>query len=428
MPDDRIDRTDFTEIAWENFYNSVDDPDFQRDDAGKIFESLSENLKAIPFGDYFKRYIHRTAGMTDDYQDVPLSEYQQIIKDSFEENCTPVSFEPTTARLSALSKNWLTQQTVRRSVVFLLGFGLRMSVDDVNGFLEKALHEHTFNPKDPFEVICWYCFRNGLTYPTFKSLLERYNKLEVNTPAPRSVFDDRTTVIRTGMQTIRSDDELMNHLAKLKSGNGLSRMSVSSELHFRQLYNEARICAATIMNNLEEERFQTEFSEYRDMLLRDNRVSDEERIRRLNRKREEKRHYCEADVTEADFEHIICSAVPIGNHGNLMPSKASSLNHSFYGKRFSRQHINDLLSKKVEVDRFDLITLNFFIFSQKLDRYQNKLRRYDAFMDSTNSILADCSLGELYVANPYESFILMCMLSDDPLGTYADVLELSYQQ
>ncbi len=428
MPDDRIGGTDFTEMAWENFYNSVDDPDFQNDDAGLIFESLSENLKVIPFGDYLKRYIHRISGMTDDYLSIPLSEYQQIIKDSFEENCTPVSFEPTTARLSALSKNWLTQQTVRRNVVFLLGFGLRMSEADVNDFLEKALHEHTFNPKDPFEVVCWYCFRNGFSYPSFKSLWERYEKLEVNPKVSQNVFDDRTTVIRTGMQSIRAEDELFNHLAKLKSSNGLSRMSVSSELHFRQLYNESRICAADIMNNLEEERFQTEFYEYRDAILRDNRISDEERVRRLNKKREEKKHYSAEDVTEADFEKIICSAVPVGDHGNLMPAKASSLNQSFYGKRFSRQHINDLLSKKVEVDRFDLITLNFFIFSQKLDRYSNSLKRYDAFMDSTNAILKDCSLGELYIANPYESFILMCILSNDPLGTYADVLELSYKQ
>ena len=35
-------------------------------------------------------------------------------------------------------------------------------------------------------------------------------------------------------------------------------------------------------------------------------------------------------------------------------------------------------------------------------------------------------MGELYVANPYECFILMCILSDDPLGTYADVWEMAY--
>ena len=37
-------------------------------------------------------------------------------------------------------------------------------------------------------------------------------------------------------------------------------------------------------------------------------------------------------------------------------------------------------------------------------------------------------MGEIYLANPYETFLLMCMLSDYPMGTYSDVLELSYRQ
>ena len=57
-----------------------------------------------------------------------------IIRGSFSDHYTPASFTPTTAKLSALSKNWLTRQTVKRNVVFLLGFGLDMSVEDVNLF------------------------------------------------------------------------------------------------------------------------------------------------------------------------------------------------------------------------------------------------------------------------------------------------------
>ena len=76
--------------------------------------------------------------------------------------------------------------------------------------------------------------------------------------------------------------------------------------------------------------------------------------------------------------------------------------------------------------RFDLITLNFFIFSQKLEENPEPKLRYMQFLDSMNEILEKCFLGKLYVQNPYECFVLMCILSDDPLGTYADVWELSY--
>ena len=36
-------------------------------------------------------------------------------------------------------------------------------------------------------------------------------------------------------------------------------------------------------------------------------------------------------------------------------------------------------------------------------------------------------MGELYIQNPYECFLLICMLAEDPLGTYADVVERSYE-
>ena len=48
------------------------------------------------------------------------------------------------------------------------------------------------------------------------------------------------------------------------------------------------------------------------------------------------------------------------------------------------------------------------------------------FLNTTNEILEKCGMGELYVSNPYECFVLVCILSDDPLGTYADVWEMSY--
>ena len=78
--------------------------------------------------------------------------------------------------------------------------------------------------------------------------------------------------------------------------------------------------------------------------------------------------------------------------------------------------------------RFDLITLNFFIYSQTLDDYPSVKERYNSFVESTNEILKRCFLGELYISNPYECFVLMCILSEDPLGTYADVWEMSYEQ
>ena len=154
MQEELTDELDFTHYATEFLYDVVDDAQFQDRDCYLIYDGLRKRLKAISFGDYLKRYIYQRAGLCGVYSEIPLNEYKQIIKDAFSDNVTPPAFEPTTTKLSALSQNWLTQQTVNRKVVFLLGFGLRMSVEDVNDFLTKVLCEQEINSKNPFEVIC----------------------------------------------------------------------------------------------------------------------------------------------------------------------------------------------------------------------------------------------------------------------------------
>ena len=183
---------------------------------------------------------------------------------------------------------------------------------------------------------------------------------------------------------------------------------------------------AALYNQTEDEQHTDALFEYQDKLSRNDRLYDSEKIERIKRFKAKKQIFTRADITESDIEHIICAAIPTDRHGNLTPSKASKLNEQFAGKRFSRQRIGEILSGNTEINRFDLITLNFFVFSQKLSEYPEAKNRFTQFLKSTNLILNKCFMGNLYIQNPYECFILMCILSLDPLGTYADVWELSY--
>lgn len=417
---------DFTGDAWELMFDVVDNTQFLDKDAQLIYDSLRNRLKVRSFGDYLRRYIYRKAGLTEPFREVPLEEYRLIINCSFSDNHTPASFFNTSSKLSALSKNWLTQQTVRRNVVFLLGFGLNMSVDDVDMFLSKVLREQKINPKDPFEVICWYCYKNGYNFLKFEQLWQIYTDL---LPDPFNIenFDDELTVnIRNSMRSINGDKSLIEYLAKLKANGKMSVISVTAKKCFDELYNEARDLIANMYNAYESEEHEIALSGYIKKLLYNERMEDMEKQKRVREFRSRKKVFCREDITESDIEHIICSAIPTDKHGNIVPGRASKLNEQFAGKRFSRQHICDILTGEAQVTRFDLITLNFFLFSQKLDVYSDAKIRYIEFQNSTNKILERCSFGRLYVQNPYECFVLMCILSNDPLGTYADVLEMSY--
>ncbi|MBR6307649.1 MAG: hypothetical protein IKR39_03490 [Lachnospiraceae bacterium] len=391
---EHLNSLDYTETAWESFYAAVDNGNFADKDAELIFETLNTKMRFISFSDYLKRYIYKRAGLTESFESVDTSTYQQIIKASFADNNTPCSFKPTTAKLSALSKNWLTQDAVKRNVVFLLAFGLNMNVEDVNMFLTKALCEQGINPKDPFEVICWYCIKNGYSYLKFEKLYEIYENLEPKPMRENIANFDKTVVLSCSMNSLENDRALIDYLATIKGTVGDSLMDHTAYNTFLSLYDEARRIIARMYNSAEDSH----------------------------------KYYSKDDITESDFERIICSSVPKDRHGNLTVMGKSALNGLFHGKRFSRQHIGEILAKETSVTRFDLITLNFFIFSQNTDRFKNVRERYTEFTDSTDRMLENCFLNSLIVQNPYECFVLMCIVSDDPLGTYADVWEMSYNK
>lgn len=387
---------DFTNEAWESLYDTVDDELFGEEDPKLIYRTLRHKMRLISFGDYLKRYICIKAELEGSYRNHSEDLYRTIIRDAFIENGTPPSFFPTTAKLSALSKNWLNQQSVNRNVVFLLGFGLAMSVEDVNDFLTKALREREINPKMPFEVICWYCYKHRYKFQKFQQLMKLYEKLppvrqDMNDKRPEA---EETVGIRRYMQTITDEDSLMSYLGMLKTTKGGSYISVTAKKHFLEMYDKARESVAEYYNE----------------------VPDKENQR-----------FTKDDISGGDIEKVILSAVPIDSYGNLTSAKKSALNQQFSGKRFSRQRISELLSGGTEITRFDLITLSFFIFSQSEGKFKNAQERYAKYVEYINKILLECCMGGLYVVNPYECFVLMCLLSDDPLTTYADVWALSYK-
>ncbi len=421
------DELDFTSNDLDVMYDTVDSKRFRDQDSLLIYETLRKKLVQRSFGDYLKRYICRKAGLDGNWQDIPLNDYRRIIMDSFEDNNTPASFTSTTVKLSSLTKNWLTQSTVKRQVVFLLGFGLRMSTEDVSNFLIKALHERDINPKNPFELICWYCYQHRYGYSKFVQLKNVFDKMPPSGFDVNLIYSEKTVRIRSSYSNISDDAVFLSKLSNMKTDQNIPLFSYTAKNMFDSLYYKVRLLIADYFNRDEIERTEGIISEYLKKSEYSDRLGEAEIKRYIANIKSEMKIYSEKDVTPGDVEKVICASVPMDGNGNLWKSNRSSLNSKFSGRRFSRQHITDILQSKIEVDRFDLITLNFFIFSQKNSEYIDSKVRFLKFLDDTNDILNQCSMGEMLITNPYECFIMMCMLSDDPLGTYADVIEMSYE-
>ena len=410
------------------FEETQKSPEYEEDDSAAVYRMLQENLKPVDFSYYLKRYVCQAAGYRANYDSVSLQDYIETIAQSFTNNGVPVSLKPTSTRLRAAVRNWLSQKTVSREAVIMLGFGLNMNLDDVNGFLTKALQESSLNPKDPVEMICWYCLKNRLGYYAFRQLLAKYEELPGTDRDEQDISKTGTMVLRTKVADIGDEKTLLRYLNQLRRIDGRSRQSVDARMMFDRLYDEARDVIAELNNHIEEERKEVEMSRLKDALSRNDRLYEEQKRQQLQHFAENKKRWSKEDITPVQFEDVLFSAVPRDRNGNLVPMKGSALNEQFRGKRLNRQHIQEILDGTGTINRYDLATMSFLVLAQRTSEETDSIQRYHAFVNYTNVILDRCGMGELYVANPYEAFLMICMLSDYPLGTYADVWELSYEE
>ena len=137
---DSVKDFEFTRKAAQKFRQVVSLDSFEDEDADVIFHYLYKEMELVSFGDYLKRYVYERAELEEPFSQVPQEVYREIVVESFKETYTPKSMSPTSAKLSSLVNNWLTQASVKRETVFLLGFGLRMSTEDVSDFQIGRAH------------------------------------------------------------------------------------------------------------------------------------------------------------------------------------------------------------------------------------------------------------------------------------------------
>ena len=418
---------EFTMHAKRAIVKTARDPYFRDRDPELILRALMDEIRSVSFGDYLKRYILGKKDYQDFCDGAEKTAELDYLCEAFRKNGVPPSFSPTTAKVRALAKNWLGQRVVSRSVVLLLGFALEMAPCDVNDFLVKALKESKINPKDPFEVICWYCYQFRFPYSKYQELWDKMSEETSSVQGKSCMLLENTVHVRKDMESIRNEIQLLDYLSKLNLVDCTGRQSIAARKQFDELYRSACTAIADMKTEMEREDAGIKAIQYRDKLSRNDRIFDFQRNERIRKAKETYHRYTAEEITPADLESILYSAIPKDRNGNLIPMKESLLNIHFSGKRLNRQHISDILDGKGMINRFDIITLSFFVTAKETEKTDDIRSRYDLFIKRTNNYLLKSDMEPIYVTNPYESFVLMCILTDDPLGTFSDVWELSYE-
>ena len=382
---------DYTQRAIRNMNGILDSRKFQETDTDTIFEFLSGQMEIVSFKDYLKRYIFKKTDIPRAFRDVTDDVYMDIIMNSFQANQAPRSFEPTSKRWRATVRDWLRQATVKRSTIFLLGFGLAMTDDEVSESLTKVLQEEDIDFSNEQECVYWYCFHKGLPYSKAEELLQA-----AEGPAA-DMKENLWNAMRSNPRMYLGDEENLRRYLQYLKGKQVQEEKQQKALEtFEELYRQCRNIIADIYNNEED--------------------------RDPNRP-----EITAADINPGDLEKMLCSGIPVNKSGNLQKMSLSLLSKQFQSRRMSRQRIAQILEKKHSVERFDLITLLFFIYATTVER-DFPGERYMQYIDRINQILSEAGMMEIYPVNPYEAFVLMCLLTEEPLYSYGEVWELSYQE
>ena len=388
-----IDKTihdfDYTRRAAVRMNEVIDSEDFADMDAEMIFNYISKQMNIVLFPDFLKRYIYEKVGIDAPFSEVPDSYYLDIISSSFEYNDAPYSLTPTSTKRTATFKSWLNNAAVKRGVVFTLGFGLKMKPEDVSEFLMKVLQEEDFDFTNPKETIYWFCYTNSLPYAEAVDLLQQYEKLQ-----PGSYSEKKWISMSASPEIyLMTKENLETYLSILKS-KGLAdhKKNIAFE-EFLSLYEQGRKVLADLFNQ--------------DAMI------------------DGRQEYRQEDISPADFEKVLCSGIPVNKSGNLQKMSSSIFCSLFKLKRMSRQRITGILNRQHAVERFDLITLLFFIYAETVEP-DWPAERYLKFIDGVNELLERCGMHGIYPVNPYEAFVLMCIVADSPLDVYAEIWEKSY--
>ena len=379
---------EFTRIAIQQIHSVVTSEDFADMDVPRIFDFLYREMEMVSFKDYLRRYIYERTELLEPFDRVPDDTYRSIIMDSFAQNSAPHSFTPTTVKWGTMVKRWLEQKNVQRSTILLLGFGLRMSDEDAADFLTTVLKEEGFRLDDPWEAVCWYCFKTGQPYARALELMEEYQAESVRVPLLSS-----NRVTEDKLRANCTEKNLQIWLAQLKKSKAEEQMAGARRACFDALYRGCQETIAALYRN--------------DALWRDGGEPVDAQ-----------------DVGPADVERILYDGVPLTKSGNLQKMSKSLLNEQFQQRRITRQRLEELLSGSTQADRFDLITLQFLISSQTED--EDPQRRCRLFLDAANAALERCGMMKMYPVNPYEAFVMMCLLTELPLVSFYDVWQLSY--
>ena len=394
----KYNQEDYTVAARHNIsvvYSAADLADMDYQNIHDYLEKVC--TQRVGFCGYLKRDLYRLMKregiLTDEkFEDVKVRKMNEYLRRSFRAGGVPFSFEGKEVK----TDRWLTQKSVSRDVVLLVGFGLRMGPEQVDDYFTKGLNQMRFSFINPREVICYYCYANNLSFMDFETIEkiceQRFSGLS---EAERKERAGKDMFSGFGKERLVSDiNYLYEFVLFLKCSGSYERSKNNALLQFEQLADEVQ------------------------RLYIEELVENEETDEIADKNKNQRNSYL---IEKA----LYAGAFFYDENNNLLKDADETVESSLESYYLTRPKINKILKGKQGVSRFDLITLYFYCFAKKCTDFdvsvEERKERCFTFIDDMNVILMKANMYKYNVTNPYECFILLCVMAEDPFESFTEL-------
>lgn len=363
------------------------------------------------FGDYLFSFIYdhtESLKKYESYDKVPFESIWKCITKSFKQN--------NMKGIGTINKNANTPLAVyhekskhfdklcfneSRESVFLFALGLRMTTDQVSELLTKMLLQSDFDPKDPKEVIIYWSLKSRNDQDSPYTLMLKWEKeyerirkgisqYEIN----RYEKNDTDIIFKNQLLNIKDDTMFGNYLRTLVYNNNINR------------------CRG------KQRTIQEVFKGF---------VMD---IQRINKLVQEDEYVYLGYEKLANWLVLYRREISEKYQGPILPDDVlKTLFSTGIGNRiisFKKDYINDRINGNVTISRKDILIAKAVVYFHEIKMDKEEGREYELsknmlwvdFSKDVDGYFELCRMQPFYLRNPFEYFLVICLLQNEPLDYF----------
>ena len=290
-----------------------------------------------------------------------------------------------------------------RNIAFHLAFALGMDTKTLKEILIKCLLQQVFNPKDHKECIFWYCLDRGLTYREMRREYLDYYRSEsfdglFRNCVEKGIADTPTLVLEADIREMmeRGREDFFRYLWRLKYTEELIEAGRKTE--FGKVPDERALKWKTpgevYWENI------CHFVDEADHRAAETELTEEEYAQRFPSVWQSLRQSCHRKNTDPLLDREMLRSI-------------------FSGIDYSKRGIENRKWGVVDMSRTEIIATQFIAHCARCpdgNVPRSTLRR--DFQDEVNEDLVNSGLRKLYLRSPFELFVILCFLHEDPFSYF----------